>query len=60
MTISTSAAFLSYIKVRFKGITFHGHVFLMFSYDHTVYTAHQIPTVTSNSRCLCQRVRFGG
>ena len=27
---------------------------------HTVHTARQIPTGTSNSRCLCQRVRFGG
>ena len=28
--------------------------------NHTVHTARQIPTGTSNSRCLCQRVRFGG
>ena len=28
--------------------------------DHTVHTARQIPTGTSNSRCLCQRVRYGG
>ena len=27
---------------------------------HTVHTARQFPTGTSNSRCLCQRVRFGG
>ena len=27
---------------------------------HTEHTARQIPTSTSNSRCLCQRVRFGG
>ena len=27
---------------------------------HTVHTARQIPTGTSNSRCLWQRVRFGG
>ena len=27
---------------------------------HTVHTARQIPTGTSNSRCLCQCVRFGG
>ena len=28
--------------------------------NHTVHTARQIPTGTSNSRCLCWRVRFGG
>ena len=33
---------------------------LLCMHNHTVHTARQIPTGTSNSRCLCQRVRFGG
>ena len=35
-------------------------ILLWSSSIHTVHTARQIPTGTSNSRCLCQRVRFGG
>ena len=41
-------------------------IFLIFAQNidcvltHTVHMARQIPTGTSNSRCLCQRVRFGG